>query len=492
MSDNALSRRELYLQHPVRHKAIEDFNKATNYTAKEKTKDFMCEVMSVIGLELEKRFPGIVRFDDKKYILFGREKSEKSTENKKRHNIALYDLQFLSALAKDDISNLPTKVRPIFDYYAFKLICPEIDNPRQILSVVLNDILSDIERNHPESSEQIQEKKSIDSQYYYGAYDYIIKNYPDEYPALIEKVESIFPEIKLTDSIKEFLDETSLNLSTYTYSDYYQKLIKCYDHLISLSYKESKEEYDRLVAEADIVKQEYSQSFENGTSNDIIPEDMQEKFREELQSLLSQVDLKKSNKLDLDLGDLMLWDILLTSDTLKDLGISISNTPYRTQKKRNPNGYVANFYRLDMPNNLIFEIQIQSTYRYIYGESGPAAHNKMPNGEKKRAFIEIPQDGSGYEDWAKLQFNSLPKYFKYLGHGFVQVFSTLENFERHYDNEDPEKVKEYVRFITEHDINLLNDKIMIFYLDEPIPLEIEPEQSQSQNKDIKSDTEISR
>ena len=33
------------------------------------------------------------------------------------------------------------------------------------------------------------------------------------------------------------------------------------------------------------------------------------------------------------------------------------------------------------------------------------------------------------------------------------------------------------------DINLLNDKIMIFYLDEPIPLEIEPEQSQSHNSD---------
>ena len=198
---------------------------------------------------------------------------------------------------------------------------------------------------------------------------------------------------------------------------------------------------------------------------------------------------KKTNRLDLAIGDLMAFDVLCTSDALKKIGASVSQDSSRIKHMRNSVGYVSEFYSFDFdtpedtPKNIskYAELQLQGLYRYIYGESGPAAHKNMPSGNKKRTFIDQPESGSEFENWARLQFMSLPQYFKYLGHGLIQVFSTLENFERYYNTEDPEKVKDYVKYIIEHDISLLNGKILSYSLDGSFILLSEDKKEKTKN-----------
>ena len=460
--------KERYKVHPTRVRAIDEFKNNNNFSSRKDVRKYMYQFMATIGLELEDRFENYVSFDDNGFKLFGREKSEKSIINKKNHNIEEYDREFQEALKSN--SDLPTSVRPIYDFYAFKLVCPEIKNYNIIISKVVLDILQDIKKNHSEYSDYIKKLEEEPYSSYSIIFNFIDNNFGNEYPELKGKILSILNEQKSSEDVQEFLDNTNSDVSTMTYAEYYSKLIDCNQILIRLAYEESVEEYVRIAQGGIDAKDEFSEIIRAGKSMQKISEDDYHEYSKKLQELLEHISRKRSNKLDLALGDLIIYDILNTSQKIKDLGITVSKDPSRTKKKRNPNGYIANFYSLDMPNGLTSEIQLQSLYRYTYGESGPAAHNKMENGIKKRTLYPMPIEKAEYKNWAQKQFKALPKYFRYLGHGFVQIYNTLQNFRRYYDTEKPEEVQTYVKFIAEHDIDQLDSDILHFSLEDESPL----------------------
>lgn len=453
-------------QHPIRIKAISDFNESNKYSINPNVKHYMCQVIATIGLELENKFSDFVTFDDNNFILFGREKSEKSISNKKTFNIQQYDKSFQNALKNNTPDKIPTSIRPIYDFYAFKLVCPEIKQPREVINTFLLDILADIKESSPDYELYISElEKNIDSSHF-NAINFISKNFSDKYPGLKNKLIAVMDKQKIVNQTQEFLESTTLDVSSLTLSEYYSKIIQCYHILIELSYEESVEEYVRIAQAGFRAREKLAELSENGKSNNIIGTDQNEIYSKELKELLDHISRKKSNKLDLALADLMVFDVFTTSKAIKKLGIDFSKDPTRTKHKRTPNGYIAEFYSLDMPKKLTSELQLQSFYRYTYGESGPAAHSKMENGIKKRTLYQMPKGKNEYKDWAKKQFESLPKYFKYLGHGLVQVYSTLQNFKRYYDCENPNDVQAYVKFIVEHDIDLLDSEIVQFSLED--------------------------
>lgn len=474
MSMNNQDFKERYKVHPTRVNAINEFKSNNTFSSKKEVRKYMYQVMATIGLELEDRFENYVSFDDNGFKLFGREKSEKSVTDKKDHNIEEYDRAFQEALKSNNA--LPTKVRPIYDFYAFKLVCPEIKNYNVIISKVVLDILQDIKKNHPEYSDYIKKLEEEPYSSYHIIFDFIDKNFGDEYPELKGKVLSIFNEQKNSEDIQEFLDTVDSDVSTMTYAEYYSRLIDCNQILIRLAYEESVEEYVRIAQAGIDAKEAFSEMIKTGKSKQKISKDDYSEYSKKLQELLDHISRKRSNKLDLALGDLIVYDILNTSQKIKDLGITVSKDPSRTKKKRNPNGYIADFYSLDMPNGLTAEIQLQSLYRYTYGESGPAAHNKMEDGIKKRTLYPMPIKKEGYKNWAQKQFKALPKYFRYLGHGFVQIYNTLQNFRRYYNTERPEEVQTYVKYIAEHDIDQLDSDIYRFTLNDTPTLSSEPKE----------------
>ena len=486
-------------------KVISDFEDASKFSFSKKEKEYMYQFMATVGLELESRFPNAVNFDNNDFLLFGREKSKKSTDAKKKNNIKDFKKALKEAFDKGvTAEELPSKVRPIFDFYAFKLVCPEIENPQEIINTVLVDILTDISERHPEHSSNVtdlieslksptvdpveQDVDSIEQDVdpVEQAVDLIEQDFNEDYPYIKSTVSAILKEQENVKKTQKFIESVKLILNSdmqnLTYTDYYSILsnhyfgiIGCYQELIALSYEESTDEHNRIAQSKINIGDEYD-DFVNQTKNlNLNTQDQQfseklqellEGYNNKLQELADHISRKKTNKLDLELGNLMLLDVLYTSKQIRNLGINVSKDPTRTKKKRNSNGYIADFYSLDMPNGLTAEIQLQSLYRYIDGESGYSAHNKMGNGTKKRILVKMPEEESEYANWAKEQFVSLPKYFKYIGHGFVEVYNTLKNFRRFYDTESQEEVETYIKYIAHHDIDQLDSSTLHFTLDD--------------------------
>ena len=452
-----------YEDHPIRKKAIDNFNKNNDFSTKKKARLYIYQVMATIGLELESRFD--ISFNDDGFKLFGREKSQKSISDKKENNIHLYDVMFENALENGE--ELPTEVRPIFDFYAFKFVCPEVKDTKKVLVSVVKDILDYIDENYPAYAQQILEMRKAMDVSLFVPIDYLDRYFSDKFPNLKAKIVSVLNEQEYANTVQSFLDKCPKDVSELTYSDYYSKIIECYNILLKLSYEESKEETDRIVCYAEAARKDFTNALENGYGHSLIDDLHYDELNKKLQTLLNHVSEKRTNKVDLSLANLMIFDILTTSKELKSLGVDYSKDPTRTKKKRNPNGYIADFFSLDMPNGLMSEIQLQSLYRYNYGETGPAAHHLMANGTKKRNLLPRPKDKEKYPEWAEKQFKSLPRFFLYKDKGYVEVFSTLKNFRQYYKCKDNSKVQTYVNFIASHDVDLLEGKFYSFSLGEP-------------------------
>ena len=334
-------------------------------------------------------------------------------------------------------------------------------------------MLDDISQRFPNKKESISEMKSAIDIAPFQAISYINNNYSDIYPDLKNKILAIMNEQDNVNKTQIFIDSTSSDVSSLTYSDYYSKIIEGYQTLIRLSYEESYEEYEVLAQKARETREQLSYYLDTGKGHKKIEEDDCKDFSRNMQELLEHISYKKTNKLDLALADLMIFDVLTTSKELQRLGVKYSKDPTRTKKKRNPNGYIADFYSLDMPNGLTSEIQLQSHYRYLFGETGPAAHHKIGNGIKKRILLPRPKERSKYNQWAESQFKSLPKFFAYRGNGCVEVFNTLKNFRKYYKCEDDRLVQTYIEYIAIHDINLLEGKVMSFSIGDKSKLPID-------------------
>lgn len=434
--------RDSYKANPVRVAAVNKFEEENKGSLSKETRQYMWQILATIGLEIEERFPDVV-FDDDQFQLFGREKSKKSIASKKKISIKDFDKSFEQALEHRE-DNVPTEIRPIFDFYAFKLVCTHIKD--------LDSVLDTIDKDIKEA-------------------------FPNGLPGVKDRLDSIYQHKEEADRIQQFLsDNSSIDVSNLTYRDYYEKIIECNSILHDLSYEPCFEERQDLEEKIERARQKLSKAEEEGSSDQPLDKDFQKKASKKLRKLFKEISAKRTNKLDLAVGDLMIFDILNTSEQLERLGVTCSKDPSRTKEKRTPNGYVSNFYSFDLPNGLKSELQIQSGYRYEYGENGPAAHNKMPNNDKERKFIKQPKSKKKYQNWEKKQFKALPKYFTYKGGGNIHVYNTFDNFRRYYSCEKPKKVTQYVQYIASHNINLLCTDFKRFSLTSPSVLDSKDEE----------------
>ncbi|MBR3249172.1 MAG: hypothetical protein IKF83_00535 [Clostridia bacterium] len=67
MSLDSNTFRERNKQHPIRKNALENFSKVTNFSVSKDVRRYMYQVMATIGLELERKFPNTVHFDDNRF-----------------------------------------------------------------------------------------------------------------------------------------------------------------------------------------------------------------------------------------------------------------------------------------------------------------------------------------------------------------------------------------------------------------------------------------
>lgn len=421
-----------YKVHPVRQDAIAKFKEANQVSLSSETRKYIYQFLANIGLEIEDRFPQI-QFEDGKSALFGREKSKKSISDKKKINIRDFDTEFRQAII-DGNEDAQIEIRPIYDYYGFKFVCSKVSDIDKIKKRVMQDF------------------KSLD-------------NIP---PELQDKFDKIDEYRKQSISTKDFIDEvSSIDMSNISYRKYYDLITQCYAQLDTLSYDSCTDEKDYFAQKIQEMENKIQELEATSTASYIIPSPSYKEYEKDLKMLLKRVEARRTDKLDLAVGDLVIFDIIHTSEHIKDLGVSCSKEASRTKEKRLPNGYVSNFYSFDMPNGMTSELQIQSGYRYEYGEHGPAAHNKMQNNVKKRKFLKRPTATGKYKKWEKRMFKSLPRYFTYKGSGIIHIYNAFDNFRRYYDCEDPKKVKDYVQFIASHNIDLLETRFKRFKLGEP-------------------------
>ena len=105
--------------------------------------------------------------------------------------------------------------------------------------------------------------------------------------------------------------------------------------------------------------------------------------------LLKDFDSRIDSKLGLKIYSNSLPHIIENSVILKKLGISMSNDPSRIKKKREPSGYVSDFFGLDS-SIIPIKTELQVMYITEHQESiiGYSAHSKMPG--KEASFMEIP------------------------------------------------------------------------------------------------------
>lgn len=160
------------------------------------------------------------------------------------------------------------------------------------------------------------------------------------------------------------------------YSEEYAKELKIrYNKLIS----ECEKKIKILTALGDYDSKINIESLENDRSS----------FKIDFKQLLKDFDARIDSKLGLKLYSNALPDIVENSSILKNLGISMSKDVSRIKNKREPSGYVSDFFGLDSSITPIkIELQIMYTNEHQESIIGYSAHSKMPG--KEADFMEIP------------------------------------------------------------------------------------------------------
>lgn len=451
---------------PRRQSSVASFKELIKRSVNDEISDIWLKAMAIINLEMERKFEkSNIHFDapmqysqseSNTFALIARKKSKRSTKKKRKDNIREFDKQFEEAIETGNENAIPQNVKHIYDLYGFKLICPNIENSQSIVFTVVNDILNDIEEHSPERVEETQPlKQELNNKSLVSAVDFITNNFSDKYPGLKNRILKITTEQKQANDIQDFLDSTSDNVSNLTYAEYYGLIIKCQQALLDLSYKETNpsiepedekgdyDERDYIMQNINKIQQKIDALTHNGKANQLIDKTELEAFSSALSGQLNMVSKKRTNKLDLSVGDLMFFDVITTSKALKKAGIMWSDDVTRNKLKRNKNGYIANFYSLDGPNGIHAEMQVQSLYRYHFGEIGPAAHNKMPG--KKRVLYSPKK--SHKKKWFRKLTNSIPRRSFCMGNGEIKVNNIQEDFYEQYKPKTNFQLEVYRRFM---------------------------------------------
>ena len=157
--------------------------------------------------------------------------------------------------------------------------------------------------------------------------------------------------------------------------NYARELKKIYNKLIN----ECEKKIEILTALGDYDSKIDIDSLENDKSASKI----------DFKQLLKDFDSRIDSKLGLKLYSNALTGIVENSSVLKNLGISMSKDSSRIKNKREPSGYVSDFFGLDsciIP--IKTELQIMYTNEHQESIIGYSAHSKMPG--KESSFMEIP------------------------------------------------------------------------------------------------------
>ena len=157
--------------------------------------------------------------------------------------------------------------------------------------------------------------------------------------------------------------------------NYARELKKIYNKLIN----ECEKKIEILTALGDYDSKIDVDSLENDKSASKI----------DFKQLLKDFDSRIDSKLGLKLYSNALTGIVENSSVLKNLGISMSKDSSRIKNKREPSGYVSDFFGLDSSIIPIkTELQIMYTNEHQESIIGYSAHSKMPG--KESSFMEIP------------------------------------------------------------------------------------------------------
>jgi len=354
--------------------------------------DNAIQTLSIIGIELERNYPDI------QFTLFGRKKSKRSSKNKIKRRIEELKQEIREAEGSQEV----IEVKPLYDYYGFKCI-----------------------------------------------FDNIPEEYIERFSRDDESISLLRAERGQTTELIEEMKVNADRIDEMTYGEFVQIARKCRERLAFLAYEESTGEVERNLQETDTLSRRV-QVDETLNGEKIHREDVQT-AQGILNRLITKLENKRDDKIFLAIGNKIIKRILEKSELLSSHGVTISQNPDRTKPKREKNGYVSDFFGLDILGNVPCELQLQSGYRYKYGEDGPAAHCKLGNGEKERKFIKRPkvQSKKSYKRFKKKTFKQVPSYFTYKGQGRVHIYDPIDNYRRYFYGENQDTVDEYVSYILE-------------------------------------------
>lgn len=298
-------------------------------------------VVSSLLLEINKTFP---EPNYSIYITY-RIKSPKSNIEK------LSD--YLCRLEKNDDSY---SLKDIADLFGLRIIIEKI--PRNIT----------ISKNNPEYEllQTLSEERNENIKLSENFHKFEAKIFDDDCTCLEYYTQS---KNILNSILSTFDSETAFS------KNYARELKKRYNKLID----ECEKKIEILTALGDYDSKIDVDSLENDKSASKI----------DFKQLLKDFDSRIDSKLGLKLYSNALTGIVENSSVLKNLGITMSKDSSRIKNKREPSGYVSDFFGLDSSIIPIkTELQIMYTNEHQESIIGYSAHSKMPG--KESSFMEIP------------------------------------------------------------------------------------------------------
>lgn len=225
----------------------------------------------------------------------------------------------------------------------------------------------------------------------------ISKNNP-EYELLQTLSEERNNNIKLSENFHKFeakiFDDDCTCLEYYTQSkNILNSILSTFDSETAFSKnyaRELKKIYNKLINECEKKIEILTALGDYDSKIDIYSlENDKSASKIDFKQLLKDFDSRIDSKLGLKLYSNALTGIVENSSVLKNLGISMSKDSSRIKNKREPSGYVSDFFGLDSSIIPIkTELQIMYTNEHQESIIGYSAHSKMPG--KESSFMEIP------------------------------------------------------------------------------------------------------
>lgn len=166
-----------------------------------------------------------------------------------------------------------------------------------------------------------------------------------------------------------------------------------------------------------------------------------------------------NNSLGLIAGHFAINNILENSEELHKLGIYLDSS--REKYFNDSNGY--NSIHFCLKSSLypawVAELQDRSSIMEYISKYGPTIHDKIPSKKRKLHPLPLSTNTSDIHRYISHIKYILPKYTKYISHGYIKKYTKKENVQHYYKKLFLENA-EYSRIANE----ILYDKPTMTYL----------------------------